>query len=1653
MKKLLFVMLAVAASVLAGTTEAEAQKAFPGAKGYAENVTGGRGGKVYYVTSLKDCEDNNLVPGTLRWALRSGDDTPRTILFAVNGTIYLEQKLKTNHPNVSILGQSAPGGGICITGYPVVINNRNYIIRYVRFRAGEVPALEGSGNESYSALDIENAAGVILDHCSVTWSMEECLTMFDNDTTTVQNCIIGEGLYHSYNVKTTGETSGRAFAMQWGGDHSNMHHVLITNCNGRAPRFNGNREANAWLEGSGKQYAHDVHVDGDFANNVLYNWGGSHLSYYGGEFYADNYKDAPADLNAYNRVYMRNNYFRPGPSTKKNGGSNRYFMNPSGDKDSEVGEWYLSGNKFELDSYFAPTGTYWSKANLELVNANNMYGFATGETYAARGLNLSASYKNHLLASIPQGTQLMYEPTSADEAYLQVTDKTKGAGANLPRYDEEDQRLVDEAGGRRNTATPFVGSRATNASQRPGIIDAPEDVKFENGYDTFTTKKGNTYTYCPSLALKAGEKYAVDSDGDGMPDAYEDQMGLNKTDKADGNAIASNGYTNLENYLNGLADFSLNNADYQTSDVYVEPGLAVRPQTVTITFAAGDADGVAPAPVTIPYGGTFKVDASNTSLYKEGYTMTGWTDGSMTYELGQSYTGNIIEDVVLMPSFVKNSSTLDERNDDVSILWDFTLANAPKLEGKGFFVAQTSVNASIMDVVLHYEDAVITIPAANGSVAEITYKNGTQQKIAAVGNPLTVTVSNPSMVKTVAITLPYVFDPASIEFHSPVKAGTNNYELTYFTNETDLSVTEAPLANPWMKWIAKQQRLTNRNCIDPEADNGTYYVAETEDGYDPNVKGKIIIGPVISQQNKVVMYVKDVAKIRTFVSGSCYDNGKSKDRVVLTAYPADGSEKIEAFNNHPLDKATLWSESFDIELDPEVSYMIVYSTMNGFDMMLGAVKLYDKTAASASSGEGTVQWMWESDHDVEAVVDPAKIAFSTQASYKGVSSKGVSSGTAWLRFPAVDAKSENYVVSYTYTPAAGVTFAPSTISFENSCAAACKFDVVMTVGNGTPIMIKEGEEVTNTTATSPTKFTYPISIPATKEPVTISIYPYSIQANKAFRLRHITLAGTYDTKVVKHQLTTTASPANGGAIVQTPKGSSVATGQILDFEATAAQGFVFDKWTDGDGSVLSKNSKMTYTMPDNDVTITANFIDLSQYDIFTDGPYQAVVSNAEELILALAAAKQSMADRYRIFLKNATYDLGKTAMTAVPANTSLIGESQNGVLIMNNPDVIPGGNNYQDLTPTLFIDENQNNIYMQDLTVRQARDWETKTSQGQALAIRQRGKQAVYKNVSIEGVQDTYYLNKADGTAYFEDCTVAGEVDFIYGDGTMYFQNCNLLPLSSGAKITAANTKENYMGIVFNDCVIDRHPEAKDAVTGYALGRCWDDSPCVTYLNTTMKVLPLAAGWQGMTPGLVIRFHEYGSKDANGNELDLSDRSISACKPDGDSDEPVLEFPETFQYALGSVFPDWNPKTVTSQLTLTEAPVKSGTSLSWDAVKDAYCYAVVKNGQVVGFTTENTFAIDDANAIYNVRVANKMGGLGLKSADAVAGSNVLPGDANGDGQVSVADLSLMASYILGSDVTLNIQNADVNGDGQLSVADLSKVASIILQIEARRSRF
>ncbi len=171
--------------VLANSMLTQAQEkllAFPGAEGFGRYTTGGRGGEVYHVTTLEDGPQK----GTLRWA--NAQQGPKTIVFDVSGTIFLKSPLRFTE-NTTVAGQTAPGDGICLADYPVSVSSNN-IIRYMRFRLGnrQVDHHEGDG------LGGSRCHNIIVDHCSISWSIDECLSVYGNRDFTVQWCIISQSL-------------------------------------------------------------------------------------------------------------------------------------------------------------------------------------------------------------------------------------------------------------------------------------------------------------------------------------------------------------------------------------------------------------------------------------------------------------------------------------------------------------------------------------------------------------------------------------------------------------------------------------------------------------------------------------------------------------------------------------------------------------------------------------------------------------------------------------------------------------------------------------------------------------------------------------------------------------------------------------------------------------------------------------------------------------------------------------------------------------------------------------------------------------------------------------------------------------------------------------------------------------------------------------------------------------------------------------------------------------------------------------------------------------------------------------------------------------------------------------------------------------------
>ncbi len=266
--------------------------AFPTAEGFGKTATGGRGGIVYKVTNLNDSGKGSLRKGILKKG-------PRTIVFDVSGTIELKSKLDVNKGDLTILGQTAPGNGITIKGYPFTIKSDNIIIRYLRFRMGDRYAIEGD------ALGCRNTNNVIIDHCSISWGTDENASFYNNTNFTLQWCIISEALNNSVHKK-----GAHGYGGIWGGQKVSFHHNLIANNNSRNPRFSGSKTT----KNSDNEFV-------DFRNNVIYNWGDN--SIYGGE------------KGTYNIV---NNYYKAGPATtssKKN-----RIVSPS----EPYGKFYVNGN-------------------------------------------------------------------------------------------------------------------------------------------------------------------------------------------------------------------------------------------------------------------------------------------------------------------------------------------------------------------------------------------------------------------------------------------------------------------------------------------------------------------------------------------------------------------------------------------------------------------------------------------------------------------------------------------------------------------------------------------------------------------------------------------------------------------------------------------------------------------------------------------------------------------------------------------------------------------------------------------------------------------------------------------------------------------------------------------------------------------------------------------------------------------------------------------------------------------------------------------------------------------------------------------------------------------------------------------------------------
>lgn len=527
MEKKIFTTMAAALMSAAALAQAPA---FPGAEGHGRYVTGGRGGKVVHVTNLNDSGT-----GSFREAVKSGN---RIIVFDVAGVIALKSDLKFAD-NITILGQTAPSPGITLRYYTVQPGNNN-IIRFLRIRRGE----EKNINDGADATWQRNKTGIIFDHCSFSWSIDEVASFYDNNNFTMQWCTVAESLTNPGHSK-----GAHGYGGIWGGKLASFHHNFVGHLMNRGPRFNGARYG--WTGyTSNKDYdtykwENPVQAENvDFRNCVMYNAQGTCYGGPGG-----------------GQINIVNNYYKAGPShslssTTQNGikvdvsnGKERgnqeritlITVSTSSNSDKDHPEFYEMTSRYFINGNTTETtkesvtknkdwkgvsydkGTYTYNGEIYSADKKNLYGDAVEH----KTINGVSCVKIKMDAPAPTGEVTTH---SAAESFSKVLSYS---GASLYR-DEIDARYMEEA---KTGTAKYKGS----ITKSPGIIDKVSDV---NGYTEANFSTGS-------------RPADFDTDKDGIPDAWEIANGLDSNDASDALTYSLDSkeyYTNLEVYANSLVE-------------------------------------------------------------------------------------------------------------------------------------------------------------------------------------------------------------------------------------------------------------------------------------------------------------------------------------------------------------------------------------------------------------------------------------------------------------------------------------------------------------------------------------------------------------------------------------------------------------------------------------------------------------------------------------------------------------------------------------------------------------------------------------------------------------------------------------------------------------------------------------------------------------------------------------------------------------------------------------------------------------------------------------------------------------------------------------------------------------------------------------------
>ncbi len=948
----------------------------------------------------------------------------------------------------------------------------------------------------------------------------------------------------------------------------------------------------------------------------------------------------------------------------------------------------------------------------------------------------------------------------------------------------------------------------------------------------------------------------------------------------------------------------------------IEKVNAVPELKYAVTYAKGDGvEGTVPGVEYVTSGNSVTLPVNRT-LYKDGYTLTGWNDGVTTYEPGDSYTP--ASDVTLNAVFTANTYTFDQTVSEMTVRWDFQRGNGCPLismEGAGataILVQQANVNGNTIDMKLD-------IDATSGKFA-----NGSWTDWAQVNEG--TTFSFPSVEGTTV----KAFSMNEPKNNSDVKSSVDGNEYssyasnvaTYATTPTNSSSTLTVKGGTYYRYIDVTYPAAAITGITELTVDGTAVGSEViaainnGDAYTATLSGNSYTTvPVVEATFDTSAQATGVAS-GTGTSRTYTINDGVKDYTLIVegihVYEPTGDEtSVNIKNNGGTTTNNVWTNGV---------YTLSTTSLDGYNEFF---KLNGKDYTISVPADVVVK---------QLIFKQYKNNYANNHDYiASVASEGA---TTWI-------PTKNYCLHESEASPYDLI-----VNIENHDAGK---DITFSTNQrtGQPMCWIQLTTVTENPGTAPVK---------TAQSVTIEN-------------NHAVVAVTFDREIandVTATINNTTVTAEGGATT-----------------------LVFPVWD------LSYSTNYTLTIPANAVEDVYGNKNGEAINIAVNVPakpsvasaaYDYVVGDADELLAALDAIQSTNqndknASRKTVFLKNGDYDLGssnETVRWVRSHNLSLIGESRDGVVIHGTSDGISN--------PVLNLRYWQG-FYLQDLTVRNDKNYGLDDKNGVAVAI-YGGDKTIMKNVRMQSNQDTQVTGDR---AYFEDCKIHGTVDFICGGGDNFYYHTDLILEDRGGNVIVApsTSTSNKWGYVFQECTI-KGVDATAATTNagsYYLGRPWQNEPRAYFLNTTMHVLPATAGWTSMG-NLPTHFYEYNSMNGSSEALDLSGRTNSPSSTN--TYTPVLSDEEAAKFTLKNVLggtDSWLPTDYTYD---TAAPVvsASGNTISWEAVDDARCYVIFKDGEYLADQTETSYNITSAG-VYTVRAANEMGGLG-ETSNAVASGVITP---------------------------------------------------------------